>query len=138
MFVLQVLCMIFIKKIFNVTNNNFSFQIYTSIGIVVQVLQPYPYLHASVFSTNFLPWSLIVYILPWCCACISCKTNKRTILYYCFTFKQKSQWIICTINFLCVYNLQNTRTVHPSIGKVHQKCWHTLGVWQPIRAPYIL
>ena len=40
---------------FNVTNNNFSFQIDTSIGIAVQVLQPYHYIHTSVFSTNFLP-----------------------------------------------------------------------------------
>ena len=41
--------------IFNVTNNSFSFQIDTSIGIAVQVLQPYHYKHTSVFSTNFLP-----------------------------------------------------------------------------------
>ena len=39
---------------FNVTNNNFSFQIDTSIGIAVQVLQPCHYIHTSVFSTNFL------------------------------------------------------------------------------------
>ena len=40
---------------FNMTNNNFSFQIDTSIGIAVQVLQPYHYIHTSVLSTNFLP-----------------------------------------------------------------------------------
>ena len=40
---------------FNVTNNNFLFQIDTSIGIAVQVLQPYHYMYTSVFSTNFLP-----------------------------------------------------------------------------------
>ena len=40
---------------FNVTNNNYSFQIDSSIGIAMQVLQHYPYLHTSVFSTNFLP-----------------------------------------------------------------------------------
>ena len=54
MFVLQVLCMIFIIFFFNVTNNNSSFHIDTSIGTAVQVLQPYPYLHTSVLSTNFL------------------------------------------------------------------------------------
>ena len=101
-----------------------GFHIDTSIGTAVQVLQPYPYLHTSVFSTNFLPrpgqpfildfilwivlWSLLVYILPWCCACISCKSNKLTILYS-FTFKQKSQWIICTINFfLCIQFTKHT------------------------------
>ena len=50
MFVSQVLCIIFIIYLFsNVTNNNSSFQMDTSIGIAVQVLQPYPYLDTSVF-----------------------------------------------------------------------------------------
>ena len=32
------------------------------------------------------------------------------MLYYCLTFKQESQRIICTINFLCLSNLHNTCT----------------------------
>ena len=59
---------------------------------------------------EFFLWSLIVYILPWCCACISCETNKLTTLYYCLTSEQEPQRIICTINFLCVSNLHNTST----------------------------
>ena len=107
---------------FNVTNNNFSFQMASPCRFCSPITIYIPQFFSQISYHDLGPlsfliscyeffwWSLIVYILPWCCACISCETNKLTTLYYCLTSEQEPQRIICTINFLCVSNLHNTST----------------------------
>ena len=146
-FVVLVLWMIFIVYLyFNLTNQNFSFQIDNSIGIAVQVLQHYPYLHTSFFPQIFwcdlghlsflisyyecFSWSLIVYILPWCCAYISCKTNKLTTCCCCcclmvwnliFEFLEHDCSLVCCYGLLVVF--------FPVIIALLDISWWAASVW---------